>query len=181
MAGVSTESPAGLIRPARPDEAEAIAALIQSAYRGDSSRAGWTTEADLIAGQRTTPENVAGELADPRNHLLVLEDAAGLLACCQVSDRGGARAYFGAFAVRPGAQGAGTGRRMVAAAEALAVARGARTLEMQVLEPRAELIAWYERLGFARTGERRPFPTDLPPSSRTLVPDLRFVVLAKAL
>src|SRR4051794_13241714 len=42
-----------MFREAGPADLGAIVALVESAYRGESSRAGWTTEADLLDGQRT--------------------------------------------------------------------------------------------------------------------------------
>ena len=97
-------------------------------------------------------------IADPDCRLLVLADADGLLACCQVLDLGSGMSYFGTFAVRPERQGGGVGRRIMAAAEQCArTAFDARAMQMTVLVQQAELIAWYERLGYHPTGETRPF------------------------
>lgn len=164
------------MRPARPEELEALAALVHEAYRGRG--AGWTTEADVVGGLRTTPQELAAVLGREDLLLLVAEDEDGLLACCQLEDRGAGLAHFGTFAVRPTTQGGGTGRRVLATAAELAVERfGAHTLELSVLEVRTELIAWYERQGFERTGERRPFPWP----EKLKVPGLGFVVLARPL
>lgn len=171
-----------MLRPATTADVPAVVALVQSAYRGEASRAGWTTEADLLAGQRTDAAAVAAEVADPRLAVLLAEDDAGLLACVQVADRGDGLAYVGGFAVRPGAQGGGTGRAVLAAAQAHARdVLGADRAEMTVIAQRAELVAWYERRGWARTGERRPFPYG---EERFGVPqrdDLEFVVLTTRL
>lgn len=166
------------LREARADEAEAVAALVQSAYRGEASRAGWTTEADLVFGDRISPAEVTGLVGDPDVALLVLEDEEGLLACCSVSRAGAGRAAFGLFAVRPGAQGRGVGRRVMAGAIALSRERfEAATLAIEVLEPRTELIGWYERLGFRRTGAVTPFGALVGTEEPTLVDGLRFVAL----
>src|SRR5690606_8448662 len=129
-------------RPATPDDVDAVVDLVESAYRGDASRAGWTTEADLLGGRRTDAAMIRNLLADPRSVLLVLDDDAalpgrrGLLACCQLERREPAAdgeapaAYFGLFAVRPGRQGAGVGSRLLAAAEEMAAGWGARRLEL---------------------------------------------------
>ena len=117
------------IRDAVPADIPALHRLIESAYRGEASRAGWTTEADLLEGQRTDPEGLADILADP---------AQGLLTAWR---------------------GGGLGRRLVEAAHrALAERFGARRVRISVFPQRETLIAWYERLGYRKTGETLPFP-----------------------
>jgi ribosomal protein S18 acetylase RimI-like enzyme len=168
-------------RLAIPADAEALVALIRSAYRGDTSRAGWTTEADLVSGDRIDAGQVLAMIGGPRSVLIVLDGEDGLTACCQLEDRGGGVTYFGTFAVSPAGQGGGTGRRLMAEAERQALTRyGATILEMTVLAQQVKLIGWYERLGFRRTGETRPFPAD-GTYARPLRDDLYFVVLAKPL
>ncbi len=147
------------VRPATVADAEAVSDLVHSAYRSDESRLGWTTEADLVGGQRADAAMV--------RHIVGLEDDVVLLAvdddgvpfaCCHLERRDDG-AYLGMFAVRPTAQGRGVGRGMLRAAEAYAHDRwGATTLQITVLNHRPELQAWYERLGFAFTGERHEFP-----------------------
>jgi GNAT superfamily N-acetyltransferase len=163
----------------------ALLDLIHSAYRGDSSRAGWTSEADLLDGSRIDEDLLHKDLTDPATSLFVVEnppgEGAGLLACAALVDRGGGTAYFGTFAVRPTAQGRGTGNALLAHAEAHARAAGAVRLEMTVISRRTELIAWYLRRGYAPTGETRPFPYGDERFGRPRRPDLAFVVLTKAL
>lgn len=155
--------------------------LVESAYRGDGSREGWTTEADLLAGQRTDPDLVRSLLVSAHDTVLVTGASTDLLGCCTVGRHDG-RVGFGMFAVRPGTQGAGLGRALLAEAEAYARTRwGADRIEMTVIAQRDELIAWYERRGFARTGETRPFPYGDERFGRPLRDDLHFVVLEKAL
>lgn len=172
-------------RPATPDDVPAVLALVQSAYRGDASRAGWTTEADLLDGQRADDEMVRSLLDAPGSTLLVLDDGpvggGSLLACCHVQERADGSCYVGMLAVRPDAQGRGLGRVMLGAAEARARATGAHRLEMTVIAQRAELIAWYERLGFADTGERSPFPYGDERFGVPRRPDLEFRHLARPL
>lgn len=169
------------LREAGPDDVEAVVALVQLAYRGDASRAGWTTEADLLAGQRTDADAVAAEVADPALTLLLAERAGVLLACVQVAERPDGPAYVGGFAVRPDEQGAGVGRAVLAAAEDHARSRGATSVEMTVVAQRTELVAWYGRRGYAPTGETRPFPYGQERFGVPLRDDLHFVVLAKDL
>lgn len=173
--------PAPRLRTATPDDAPALLALIHSAYRGESSRAGWTTEADLLDGSRTTPELLAETLGDPATAVLVAEDDHGLLGCCAVTDRGGGTAYFGTFAVRPRAQGSGVGSALLAAAEEHARARGAVRMEMSVIGQRADLLAWYARRNYAPTGASHPFPYGDERYGRPRRDDLLFVVIAAPL
>ncbi|MCX4751406.1 GNAT family N-acetyltransferase [Kitasatospora sp. NBC_01287] len=170
-------------RPATARDIPALVELVESAYRGDASRVGWTTEADLLDGQRTDPDSVAQALARPDTRVLLAERAGTgeLLACCTVERRGGG-AYFGMFSVRPAQQGGGVGRLVLAEAERIAREEwGATELEMTVIVQRADLIAWYERRGFNRTGELSPFPYGDPSFGLPKRPDLAFERLVKAL
>lgn len=174
-------TPAVPIRLARRADADALTDLIRSAYRGQDSRAGWTSEADLVEGERISADQVRAMISDGGSLMLVAEQEGGIVACCQLRNQGAGLAYFGTFAVTPRAQGTGLGRRVMAAAERQAVTAFAATrLEMTVLAPQEALIAYYERRGFRRTGETRPFPAD-PRYARPLRDGLYFVVLEKNL
>jgi ribosomal protein S18 acetylase RimI-like enzyme len=168
-------------RLAVPADATRLVALIQSAYRGEASRDGWTSEADLVDGDRIDLAGVRHIIAAPKSMMIVLEEGGGLAACCAIEDCGEGLAYFGTFAVSPTAQGHGIGRRAMAEAQRRAVREfGASTMEITVLAQQTALLAWYERLGFRVTGEQRPFPAD-PAFARPLVDGLHFVVLTKDL
>lgn len=163
-------------RAATPADVAALHPLIERAYRGETAKAGWTHEADLLFDERTSAEELAGLIADPERVILLAHHADDLVGCVQVARAGEDLAYLGMLTVEPTLQASGLGRRLLAAAEAEAVARfGARRMEMTVIHRRAELIAWYARRGYAPTGETRPFPVD-PPR-----PELAFVVLEKGL
>ncbi len=178
------------IRPATLDDAAEIVELVQSAYRGEVSRDGWTTEADLLDGIRTDRDEVADAITGLAGLMLVAVDssacaeaaAADVLACCQLARRAGGVAYFGMFAVRPRHQGGGLGRRLLAAAEDYALSQwSAGAMEMTVIVQRDDLIAWYLRRGYVRTQETRPFPYGDVRFGRPRRDDLEFVVLRKAL
>jgi len=173
-------------RRAEARDVGAIVALVQSAYRGDASRAGWTTEADLLDGGRTDAEAVLAIVAGSAGLMLLAEaeaEADGQLAgCCQLERRPDAGAYFGMFAVPPGAQGRGWGGAILTEAERLARDEwGADTMVMTVLAQRPDLIAWYERRGYRPTGRSIPFPHSNERFGVPRRPDLRFVELSKPL
>ncbi|KQP48147.1 GCN5 family acetyltransferase [Brevundimonas sp. Leaf280] len=161
---------------ATPYDVAALHPLIERAYRGDTAKAGWTHEADLLFDDRTSATELSALIADPDRVILLAHRDGALIGCVQVARAGDDLAYLGMLTVEPTLQATGLGRRLLAAAENEAVARlGARRMEMTVIHRRTELIAWYERRGYAPTGETRPFPVD-PPR-----PELEFVVLEKAL
>ena len=163
-------------RAATPDDVAALHPLIERAYRGETAKAGWTHEADLLFDTRTSAEELSALIADPDRVILLAQRDDALVGCVQVARVGDDRAYIGLLTVEPTLQASGLGRRLLDAAETEAVARfAARRIEMTVIHRRAELIAWYERRGYAPTGETRPFPVD-PPR-----PDLEFMVLEKGL
>jgi ribosomal protein S18 acetylase RimI-like enzyme len=180
MPGMSDAQPLQY-RAATATDVAAIVPLVESAYRGESSRAGWTTEADILDGQRIDPEGVAEVIARPDSRVLLAERDGSLLACAHIEKRG-ADGYFGMFAVAPGLQNAGIGKRVLAEAERHAREEwGCRRMRMTVIDLREDLIAWYERRGYHRTGEHAPFPYG---DERFGIPrrdDLRFEWLEKPL
>lgn len=168
-------------RQAVETDIDAIVALVQSAYRGEASRQGWTTEADLLDGQRTDPADVAQVLAARDSAVLLAHADNALLACCHV-ERHGDAAYFGMFAVHPPRQGSGLGRLVLEAAERYAQQTWqCRAMHMKVIDVRRDLMAWYERRGYRRTGEYSPFPYG---DERFGIPrraDLKFELMVKDL
>ncbi|MGZ9114665.1 MAG: GNAT family N-acetyltransferase [Brevundimonas sp.] len=171
-----------LIRDAVAADIPALHHLIESAYRGETSRAGWTTEADLLAGQRTDAEDLAGILADPKQQLLSAWRGDELLGCVLIADRGEGTGYFGMLSVSPALQGGGLGRRLVEAAHAALADRfGARRVRISVFPQRQTLIGWYERLGYRLTGDTLPFPYGNPRFGLPLRDDLYFLVMERAL
>jgi GNAT superfamily N-acetyltransferase len=163
-----------------------VVALVESAYRGTASREGWTTEADLLDGQRTDPEGVRTAIEQPESLVLLATATAtatdGIVGCCHLLRDGPAGAYFGMFAVRPTLQAGGIGSAVLAEAERFARAEwGARSMRMTVIRQREDLLSWYERRGYVPTGETEPFPYG---DARFGIPrrdDLEFLVLRKPL
>lgn len=167
-------------RFAREEDVAAVAALVERAYRGPESAKGWASEADILTGPRSSAAEIAELIAQRDSRFLVAEDDAGLAACALIQDKGEGRAYLGMFAVAPDRQIAGFGKVVMAKAERAVVALwNARSLSLTVISIRDTLIAWYERRGYALTGETEPFP--FHEHSGALRTDFHLVVMRKAL
>jgi ribosomal protein S18 acetylase RimI-like enzyme len=158
-----------------------VVALVESAYRGDASRVGWTTEADFLDGRRTGPDDIEAILARDQSALLLAERNGELLACAHVAVEDGA-GYFGMFSVNPALQGGGIGKAVLAEAERIAREQWrCPSMRMTVIDIRDELIAFYERRGYRRTGIKKPFPYGDARFGLPKRDDLRFEVLEKPL
>ena len=168
------------IRPARSDDIEPLHLLVESAYRGDSAKRGWTHEADLLDGQRTDAESLAAILADPDQRLLLAESEGQLRGCVQLSRVDGSVAYLGLLTVDPALQAGGLGRALLAHGETYAREQWqSQAMEMTVIRQRAKLIAYYGSRGYVRTGEYRPFPHGNPRFGLPKSDALEFAVLRK--
>ncbi|MDR2871002.1 MAG: GNAT family N-acetyltransferase [Xanthomonadaceae bacterium] len=158
-----------------------IIRLVTSAYRGNVSRQGWTTEADLLDGPRIDPEVLRHDIERPHSRVLLAEIDSDLVACAHVAIEDDA-GYFGMFAVRPDQQSSGLGKKVMTEAERIVGKEWQLPImKMTVIDLRDELIAYYERRGYVRTGIKKPFPYD---DVRFGIPkrdDLRFEVLEKSL
>ncbi len=162
------------ITTASPADAPALKDLLEAAYRGDSARQGWNHEADILDDERTSRAELDALLADPAVTVLTARDGSELIGCVAVTRKDASLAYLGMLCVLPTLQSGGLGRQLLDAAEDLARAEGIAAIEMTVIDSRDALIAWYERRGYGRTGETRPFPV-------LRDPPITFVVLEKPL
>ena len=159
-----------------------ITALVNSAYRGDSSRAGWTTEAELLGGVRTCDEAIDEIIKSESHYLLTARMQGVLLGCCEVTRYSSTDAYIGMVTIRPTAQNQKLGRTMLAEAEKVAIQHFKAThARMTVISVRQELIAWYERRGYEDTKQREPFPMTDSRFGLPKVSHLEFIVMRKKL
>lgn len=165
------------ILPATEQDIPALNELVQSAYRGDSSRRGWTTEADLLDGIRTDEAALKTMLANPQAMILKYIHDGQLTGCVYLETKGDAL-YLGMLTVSPDVQAGGIGKQLMAAAEQVARDQNCRAMTMTVIPQRHELIAFYERRGYRSTGQTEPFPMDDPRFGLPKQP-LSFVVMEK--
>jgi ribosomal protein S18 acetylase RimI-like enzyme len=172
-----------IVAPATPADAATLAGLINASYRAQEKAAGWTHEADLLAGPRVSPDTLRGALATGHATILLMrrQTDAKLVGCISVEPMADAGCYLSLLAVDPDDQNFGYARLLLAEAETFAHAHGARIARMTVIQQRETLIAWYERRGYRRTGEVLPFPYDDPTVGTPLRDDLQLVVMQKSL
>ena len=154
------EHPPLLFRKARHSEAELIVALVNSAYRGESSKQGWTTEADLLDGTRTNRADIENLIEQKGSMILLCVEGPEIIGCAHLEFSGN-ECRLGMLVVKPGLQGRGIGKELMQAAENVAAGTpGLRKITMSVISVRHELLAYYERRGYRRTGTRKPFVAD---------------------
>ncbi len=168
-----------LISIAGQDDVNEIVRLLNSAYRGESSKKGWTTEADLIEGEIRTSDGQVSELMNTAGHVFIIYRKDHQIIGNVNLQLHGDRLYLGLFAVSPVLQGGGIGREILKACEEYAHHIGIKTIYMRVVSLRAELIAWYKRNGYMETGEVIPFPDDGKSGKHKM--KLEFIVLEKKL
>jgi ribosomal protein S18 acetylase RimI-like enzyme len=158
----------------------ALNLLINSAYRGESSKAGWTTEADILGGQRTDEEDLKAIISKNGCTILKYTNDSGEIISCVRLEKHDNKMYLGMLTVLPVLQGGGIGKQMMTASEKFAQEENCIAVYMQVIKGRNELIAWYERQGYSDTGERKPFPMNDP---RFGIPkkELEFIIMQKGI
>lgn len=168
-------------RNAAVPDAPAVVALVNSAYRGAGSRRGWTTEADYLDGQRIDRAMIEDMIAGASQRIVLGERGGELAGCFNLENANPTICHFGMFAIRPDLQAQGLGKCFMTEAERQARVLGCAVMRMLVITLRLELIAWYERRGYRRTGEREPFPYGDARYGIPLRTDLEFEILEKNL
>jgi N-acetylglutamate synthase-like GNAT family acetyltransferase len=171
-------------RIATTGDVNAISDLVNSAYRGESSKKGWTTEADFLGGQRTDPNKIREMILSDNVVILIKIDSASeqARACVHLEKKDSQTAYLGMLTVNPLEQAKGTGRELLQVSEDFVHKTWeCKMIEMTVINLRSELIEWYERRGYKKTGEQRDFPMNDKDFGLPKRTDFHFVVLTKNL
>ncbi|WP_347051789.1 GNAT family N-acetyltransferase [Flavobacterium olei] len=146
-----------MITKALLEDIPALTTLVNSAYRGETSKKGWTTEAHLLEGKRTDEEEMTAIFLNPKNTILKFTENNTIIGSVLLIEKG-QQLYLGMLTVSPELQNSGIGKKMLAEAEVFAKSLGLDSIIMTVISVREELIAWYKRHGYVDTGEREPFP-----------------------
>jgi ribosomal protein S18 acetylase RimI-like enzyme len=168
------------LKKAIPANSKEITLLVNSAYRGESSKTGWTTEADLLGGQRSD-ENSISELIHRKDSVILTQvnEKNEMIACVHLEQKDNQTTYLGMLTVQPTLQAKGLGKILLKEAEDYSKKYfQSSKIEMTVIHLRTELIAWYERRGYKHTGETRPFPMN-DPKFGLPKKELFFIVLEK--
>lgn len=168
-----------MITKAALQDIPALVTLINSAYRGETSKKGWTTEAHLLEGKRTNEEEMTEILQDSKNTILKFTENDKIIGSVLLVEKGH-QLYLGMLTVSPELQNSGIGKKLLAEAEIHAKTLGLSSIIMTVISVREELIAWYKRHGYVDTGEREAFPESGIHVTVSTVP-LEFIYLEKTI
>ena len=168
-----------MITAATINDIPELVALINSAYRGEVSRKGWTTEADLLDGELRTDEADLKELLNKTGSRFLKCTVDGKIEGCVYLQKQADKMYLGMLSVSPAAQAGGIGKKFLSASEKIALEEGCHSIIMNVISTRHELINWYERHGYIQTGITNPFPADTKFGTPKL--PIEFMVLEKKL
>lgn len=170
-----------LIIPANQNDAFELTSLVNSAYRGESSKQGWTTEADLLDGQRTDEEKIK-EMINPPHSYILKTLVENKIAGCVYLEKRDTDCYLGMLTVKPTLQNTGMGKQLLWASENHARSvMNCTSILMSVISVRSELLNWYIKHGYIDTGETKPFPADDPRFGILKVKKLEFKILRKQL
>ena len=146
---------------AEEKDISSLVRLMDSAYRGQDSKQGWTSEADLFIGNKRTDETMVAKLiTKPGSVFLKYTNEKGVIEGCVYLHKKESRLYLGMFSVSPSSQGKGIGKKLLAAADEHAREQSCSSIYMTVITVREDLIGWYEKNGYRRTGKVLPFPVD---------------------
>lgn len=166
-----------MITKATLEDVSNLNKLINSAYRGESSKKGWTTEANLLEGPRTNEKELTETFQNRKNTILKFTENNQITGCVLLIEKE-QQLYLGMLTVSPELQNSGVGKKLLQEAEIHASTLGLPKIVMTVISVREELIAWYKRNGYFDTGAREPFPVSDVHIPITIQP-LEFIVLEK--
>lgn len=165
------------ISAATKKDIPALVTLINSAYRGEASKKGWTTEANLVSGELRTDAAALAEIMENPEATILKYTSDGMITGSVYLENQAAGLYLGMLTVSPTQQANGIGKKLMAAAEEHAKQHNCPRIFMNVISLRQELIEWYERIGYRQTAERKPFPSDTKFGAATL--PLEFIIMEK--
>jgi ribosomal protein S18 acetylase RimI-like enzyme len=168
-----------MITQATTKDISSLNRLINSAYRGESSKKGWTTEANILDGSRTTEKELNEIIENNKNTILKYTEGNKIIGCVLLVEKE-SELYLGMLTVSPELQNSGIGKKLMQQAEVVALELGLTKIVMTVISVREELISWYKRKGYVDTGVREPFPTS-DVFSQTSNEPLEFIVLGKSI
>lgn len=160
-----------------------ILILVNTAFCGDSGRAGWTSEATFLNYDRIDEAGVITRINQSGAFILLAHDTSGaLVGCCFIQSKGDGLGYLGLLAVDPWRQASGLGKMILTKAEVIAKAElSIRLIEGRVIWPREEMISWYIRRGYTKTDRTEPFPYAQVGNCKAIRGDLYFVIMEKEL
>lgn len=168
-----------MITIATLEDVTSLEKLINSAYRGETSKKGWTTEANLLEGKRITVDELIEIIKNKENTILKYTENKQIIGSVLLVNKGN-KLYLGMLTVSPELQNSGIGKQLLHEAEVHALALGLPKIVMTVISIREELIAWYNRHGFEDTGAREPFPLNATDAIIANQP-LEFIVMEKVM
>ena len=149
------------IAQATIEDIPALEKLLNGAYRGEDSKKGWTSEADLLQGElRTDAETLQRLMQTPGAVFLKYINEQNVIEGCVFLQKQEGKLYLGMLSVSPLVQAKGIGKQLMAEAEDYSRRQNCSSIFMKVISVRDELVAWYERKGYHNTGRTEPFPSD---------------------
>jgi ribosomal protein S18 acetylase RimI-like enzyme len=174
---VNKEINKAIFSKATVEDVKALNKLVNSAYRGETAKLGWTHESDLLTGIRIDEEELQKLMNAKGTSIIKLTDNDKIVACMLLEEQNEAL-YLGMLTVSPVLQGKGIGKLLLAEAEKEAILSGITKIRMTVISSREELISWYKRRGYKDTGAIKPFPNDSKKFGLPMMP-LQFIVMEK--
>ncbi len=145
-------------REAKIEDIPQIVDLVNISYRSKEFK-GWTSEADIVKGDRINNAQVQ-ELFQNDSKVFVMFKDEELIGCVHVHKQNDS-CYIGMLTTHPNVQNMGIGKEILKLAEEHSIKNySINCFEMSVLSVREELINFYERRGYKRTGDNEPYPVN---------------------
>lgn len=153
-----------IYRIATEEDSELLTNLVNMSYSGELSNQGWTNENGLVVGSRTTVDKILNILKNDQYVILIFFDPINhhLIGCISIQHKSESNAAcLSIFAVRPDQQARGYGKFILNTAESYAKDQwNVKSIELNVILQRPELMAYYKRRGYIDTGRREAFTVE---------------------